>query len=115
MARDLENKEQEKNNMSGNRISKRDQADMLLELYFQASGQPAWKIRAMRNIADAGRSQPCGIKPEETSLNNAIAILQRRLVEGGYSVRPLNPGGDSGPWGFVGKIEATSSPGPPAS
>ena len=84
---------------------------MLLELYFQASGQPAWKVRAIRNIADAGRSQPCGIKPEETAINNAIEILQRRLVQGGYSIRPQNPPGESGPWGMVGKIETTPTAG----
>ena len=89
--------------MSGTRTSKRAQADMLLDLYFQASGHPSWKIRAMRNIAEAGRSQPCGIKPEETAINNAIEILQRQLAQGGYSPRPLNPLGNSGPWGTVGE------------
>ena len=103
MARDLKGNDLCNGNMSATRISKRDQADMLLELYFQASGQPGWKIRAMRNIADAGRSHQCGIKPEETAINNAIEILQRRLVQGGYSQRPLNTLGSSGPWGAVGE------------
>ena len=89
--------------MPGNAINKRAQADMLLELYFQASGQPAWKIRAIRNIAEAGRSQPYGTKPEETAINNAITILQRQLVQGGYSTRPQNLLGESGPWGTVGE------------